>query len=461
LTRTKIGLSVQGTSIYLEDRSIVLSESIVKRWKIPTNQTLTLRFGSVKHEVKVVQAAIKNTLRMNPAIAAMLGLHHGVKLCIHYKAESNTLSLGPLVGVMVSRLYPGSTDRPFGTVTAFCKEMTEACQNFGALVIFFTPDEMHASSSSSSRITGHAYVNGSWINKSFPIPNIIYNRLTSRKYENQVNVQNFMKDVKSRYQTVIFNEKYLDKTEVFDALKKDASLHSYLPESHLLKNFQLLKSMANRHPVLFLKPITGSLGKGIIRVRKEEDGSYTCHFTNLNGVRKQSFSSIASVFSALSGKLKSQRYQIQQGLNLVTVDGRPIDFRALVHKNALGMWEITSIVARIAGNEHFVSNLARGGSLSTVKEAVAKSSLSSEWRALVQAKLRKAALNIATGIETQIQSHFGELGIDLAVDNQGKVWLLEVNSKPSKDENTSLNADMKIRPSVKQVVQYARYLAKF
>jgi hypothetical protein len=458
LIRTKIGISLLGTSIYLEEKIIILSEAIVKKWNIPTDQPLTLRFGSAKHEVKVVSAPYKNSLRLSSSLATKLGLYQGVQLCLQYRSSKGTLSIGPLIGVMVSRLYADSSDRPFGAITAFCKEVTEACSKFGAYVFFITPDDMRAASQT---ISGHTYTGNGWSRKTFPLPNVVYNRLTSRKYENLVTVQLFMKDVKTRFGANIFNEKYLNKTEVFDALSKDNSLHGYLPESYLFKNYQMLKSMSSRHPVLFLKPITGSLGKGIIRIRKEANGSYSCHFTSVNGTRKQSYPSLTKVFAVLSGKLKSQRYQLQQGLELISMEGRPVDFRALVQKGAEGAWAITSIVGRIAGSEHFVSNLARGGSLSTVTEALAKSSLSSAQRASTAVKLRKASLDIAQGIEAQIPSHFGELGIDLAVDKLGKVWLLEVNSKPSKDDNTALTNVQKIRPSVKQIVQYARYLAKF
>jgi glutathione synthase/RimK-type ligase-like ATP-grasp enzyme len=218
--------------------------------------------------------------------------------------------------------------------------------------------------------------------------------------------------------------------------------------------------MSSRHSTLFLKPITGSLGKGIIRIEKHPGGSYICQFTNPGGVRKKEFDSLPEVFTALSGKLKSQRYQLQQGVELITAEGRPVDFRALVQKGAQGVWTVTSVVARIASTQQFVSNIARGGSLGNVKDTLGKSSLNALQRVSVYGKLRKASLDIAASIEAQIPFHFAELGIDLAVDTQGKVWLLEVNSKPSKDDNTPLS-EQKIRPSVKQIVQYARFLAKY
>jgi glutathione synthase/RimK-type ligase-like ATP-grasp enzyme len=397
-------------------------------------------------------------IRLTPALASKLGLHHGVKLCLHYKPSTRVLSIGPLIGVMIPRVYNKQPDRPFGQITAFCRELTQACTLYGAHVFFFTPDEMTANPLG---VQGWTW-QGGWQRRSFPVPDVVYNRLTSRRYENRPNVRQFMKDVKAQHGAVVFNEKYLDKTEVFDALHEEAELKGVLPESYMLKNYQMLRSMAARHPVLFLKPVTGSLGKGIIRVRREPGGSYTCDYATLSGMRRQTHSSLPAFFKAISGKLKEQRYQIQQGLTLLQVAGRPVDFRALVQRDESGAWSITSIVARIAGESHFVSNLARGGTLSTVSSALARSNLNQGLRAAVLARLRKCALQVAAGIESKIDAHFAELGIDLAVDTNGKVWLLEVNSKPSKEDNTQLSAEeQKIRPSVKRVVRYCRFAAHF
>jgi hypothetical protein len=452
--RTKVKIHIQPGNILGDDQMIMLSDALVKKWKIPTQSSLQLRFGTAKHEVKVAPLSQAGTLRINDSIAAKWGLNHGVSLCLHYKPSSRTLHIGPLIGVMVSRVNAGTPDRPFGAVTAFCREMDDACRLYGAAVFFITPDGV----GQNDTVKGWHY-SGQWIKRTFPLPHIIYNRLTSRKLENRVNVQDFIRHTKMQHQAILFNEKYLDKTEVFDALFKEKNLHIYLPESHLLKDFQLLKTMCAKHPTIFLKPITGSLGKGIIRIKRQADGPYICHFTNSNGARKQSFGSLPQLFKALSGKIKQQRYQIQQGVTLISVDRRPVDFRALVQRNKLGQWIITSIVARIAGDDHFVSNLARGGSLTTVSDALARSNSTSSSGGSF--KLKQAALAIADGIEKQIPGHFAELGIDLALDIQGRVWLIEVNSKPSKDDNTSLSTERKIRPSVKQVVQYSRFAAKF
>lgn len=435
----------------------MLSDAVVKKWKIPLHTDLNLRFGASRLDVNIEPTSQTGTLRISGAIAAGWGLSQGDQLCLQYKSGTRTIHIGPLIGVMVSRVHPASSDKLFGANTAFSRELSDACKLYGAAVFYCTPEDLHSQSDS---VRGWRYTgNGKWEKLSFPIPNVLYNRLTSRKLENRPNVQHFISQVKTRHNTIMFNEKYLNKTEVFDALRKESGLLIYLPESYLLRNFQMLKSMCAKHQTVFLKPISGSLGKGIIRIRKRQDGTYLCHFTNLNGARKQSFSTLSGVFSAISGKVKSHRYQIQQGLNLLTANGRPVDFRALVQRGETGTWTVTSIVARIAGNHHFVSNLARGGTLTTVKEALVRSGTAAAAGGL--SKLRRASIQIAKGIETQVQGHYAELGIDLAIDSQGRVWLIEVNSKPSKEDNTPLTMVNKIRPSVKQLVKYARFTAKF
>ena len=106
-------------------------------------------------------------------------------------------------------------------------------------------------------------------------------------------------------------------------------------------------------------------GKGIIRISRLEGGAYQSMTALVGGTKRQVYPSLTKLYSAISPKMKTTRYQIQQGLVLIESDRRPVDFRALVQKNRSGAWNITSIVARTAGSQHFVSNLARGGSVIT------------------------------------------------------------------------------------------------
>jgi len=455
MLKSKVAIQVISSGI-LPDDAIMLGENYLKQWKIPHVQPVTLKFGALRQSVKVVPVERFDGMRIGQNLARRMGIFASTALRIQYRSESSTLALGPLIGVLISRDDPTVKDRPFGSITLFCKELVDACAVQGAHVYFFTPNQI---AGNSSTVEGWVYADG-WRKATVPSPDVVNNRLTSRKLENKSNVQRFLKEAKSRHNTTIFNEKFLDKPEVFEALQKDPALIKYLPESHVLRNYKMLQTMCSRYSNVFLKPVRGSLGKGIIRISRLDKDSYQALYATVGGTRKQHFTSLLKLFASLSGKMKTVRYQIQQGLQLINIGGRPVDFRALVQKNETGKWTLTSIVARTAGTHHFVSNLARGGTLSTAKEAVLKSNLTGPQAQDAPARLQRAALEIAKGIDTFIPAHFGELGIDLALDSSGRVWLLEVNSKPSKNDNTPL-PDQKIRPSVRNMIRYARHLAQF
>ncbi|QYR20407.1 YheC/YheD family protein [Paenibacillus sp. sptzw28] len=455
MLKSKVAVQVISSGI-LPDDAIMLGEAYLNHWKIPQGQPVTLKFGALRQPIKVVPVGRFDGLRIGQGLARRMGIFDNTTLRIRYHSETTMLALGPLIGVLVSRDDPNMRERPFGSITMFCKELVDACAAQGAHVYFFTPNQI---ADNFSTVEGWVY-SGGWRKTAVPVPDVVNNRLTSRKLENKPSVQHFMKEVKSRHNTAVFNEKFLDKPEVFDALKKDSTLVKYLPESHLLRNYTMLKTMCVRYSTVFLKPVRGSLGKGIIRISRIDKDNYQALYTTVGGTRKQHFTSLLKLFSSISGKMKTVRYQIQQGLQLIDIGGRPVDFRALVQKDETGKWTVTSIVARTAGSHHFVSNLARGGTLSTVREAVLKSNLVGAYAQDATARFHRAALEIAKGVDTHIPAHFGELGIDLALDTAGRIWLLEVNSKPSKNDNTPLQ-EQKIRPSVRNMIRYARHLAGF
>ncbi|MGO4539826.1 YheC/YheD family endospore coat-associated protein [Paenibacillus sp. 2TAB19] len=456
MLKSKVSVQVISSGMLPED-TLMLGEAQMKRLRIPQGQHITLRFGSFRHNIKVIAIPKFEGMRVSQSLAKKMGLSHNASVGLRYTEDTSSLVLGPLIGVLISRDYPNMPDKPFGSITMFCRELVDACTEHGAFVYFFTPNQL----SSMNAISGWVF-NNVWMKTSMPMPDVVNNRITSRKMESRPSVQHFLNEVKLHHTTVVFNEKFLDKAEVFDALKKDETVARYLPESHLLRNYTMLNAMCSRYSSVFLKPIRGSLGKGIIRItRGESNNGYLAMFATASGSRKQLFTNLEKLFSTISTKMKTIRYQIQQGLQLIEIQKRPVDFRALVQKNAKGTWAITSIVARTAGDQHFVSNLARGGTLSTAAEAIGKSNLQNGInKQEASVRLRQAALHIAKGVDTQIPAHFGELGIDLAMDTNGRVWLLEVNSKPSKNDNTPLN-DNKIRPSVLALIQYSRFLSGF
>lgn len=411
--------------------------------RVPLDAPITLRFGAATHTVHLSATPSSSILQMNVMLAAKLGLAeaHGCTLLARF--EDETLRLGPLVAVLLPRASEAKADRaqPFGSHSAFARECVDAAQKLGGFVTFVTPELLAAAKpTQSSLLTAwvHSAKQG-WHITSVPIADVMHNRLTTRKAERNSSVQQFIGDVNLRYGGHFYNRHLLDKSVVFDALRKNSELRCWLPVTESWKSRAQLAEMVRQFGTVFVKPVMGSLGKGIMRVTRSTDPGK---------IRKLA--------------LNKSRYQLQQGIELATIDGRPVDFRAVMQKNERGEWALTSIVARQAAPGQIVSNLARGGTLIPIKMALARSNVLAAKKSQVHVQLTRAALSIARALDESLAKSglFGEFGVDLAVEPSGKVWLLEVNSKPSKLDHTPL-PHMKIRPSVLTFLKYCRYLSGY
>lgn len=444
----------------LSPDTITLDEELMKKHGIPQAQHISLQFGIYKQTIKVLPEQKKARLSMHSRLAQHLAIpltKNELKLALHYDKAQAKLKLGPLLAVMINRETPENPDKPFGSISSFCNELAAACAKHGAFVYFFTPEALVGQN---TMIAGWIY-DGEWRKLMLPLAEVIYNRLPSRKAENQPPVQRLIRETARYYDISIFNERFLDKHEVFEILANESTVADYLPESQLLSGYEQLQQMLSRHAILYVKPVQGSMGRGIYRITTLPDHCFGLERANTSSQRISKYSSLKRLYNVIRPKLKKRKYQLQQGLSLIQIGRRPVDFRALVQKNGQGEWSVTSIVARTAGNEQFVANLARGGSLESVLAALPKTNLLQHIsHETVYQSLQVAAIDIAKVIDAQLDEHFAELGVDLAVDVQGKTWLIEVNAKPSKMDSSSLNRG-KIRPSVRMLLAYAKHLTGF
>jgi glutathione synthase/RimK-type ligase-like ATP-grasp enzyme len=161
------------------------------------------------------------------------------------------------------------------------------------------------------------------------------------------------------------------------------------------------------------------------------------------------------VFYRLKPYLHNRIYIIQQGIPLINFEDKTMDFRILVHKNQRNLWDVTSLVARISAEQQFVSNLAKGGKI--MKPLVVLTSFFNKDTAVpLIAQMKELAIHAAEIISRNTNGITGELGIDIGVDNSGMPWIIEVNSKPSKNFEDSFT---KIRPSAKAIIQFCTKLA--
>lgn len=205
-------------------------------------------------------------------------------------------------------------------------------------------------------------------------------------------------------------------------LLANSQIAPHIPPTRIFTK-ENLRSMLHSHSMVVIKPVCGAGGHGVIKVAKEGDGYKHTYYA-----RNKHFSSFNAFYQSLNGMRNGRRYLIQKGIRLATINGRPIDYRVKHVKQADGGWVITAIVGRLAKPGLFVTNLCRGGTRLTGSEGIRRSISA----AAVSSKKRE--MRLLTKLSTQmLESRYpgiGQLGFDYGIDQSGKIWIFEVNTRP-------------------------------
>ncbi|ASA23967.1 YheC/YheD family protein [Paenibacillus donghaensis] len=205
------------------------------------------------------------------------------------------------------------------------------------------------------------------------------------------------------------------------ALLTDARVAGYIPRTREYSAAGLL-GMLGRYGNVVIKPVVGGGGYGVIKVFRDSRGY---GFTNMD--RTRVCRDFGSMQRALERVKVRRRYLMQQGISLARIEGRPIDYRVKVVKNG-EHWEFRSMVGRLARPGLFVTNLCKGGTMLTCGQGLRRS------LPRIRTAAKRAEMRRLTRICIELmERHFpgiGELGFDYAVDVNGKIWILEVNTRP-------------------------------
>ena len=220
-----------------------------------------------------------------------------------------------------------------------------------------------------------------------------------------------------------------------------------------------LKRFIKQYPLVYLKPVDGSGGRGIVRITRGEDGN--CELEGRNASRQIIAGSklkIHAVPDRLASWGLASRYLIQQGIPLELADGRVHDFRLLIQKNGQGNWHVTGCAGRIGGGKSVTSNLHGGGEALAFHKLLHIRGLSADRIADIKQDMEHLAYLAAH----QLEKKFGrlcELALDLAVGPDYRIWLLEVNPKPSREIFRLIEDHETYQLALRRPLEYAHWSA--
>lgn len=205
-----------------------------------------------------------------------------------------------------------------------------------------------------------------------------------------------------------------------ESLWGEPNLREYLPETMLFSP-QAFTEMIERYSVLFLKPDLGMKGQGIMKVTLEDD-----NYVIRTASKKHFYDDPEKASEKLQQLIGDKRYLVQQGIDLIRIKDNPIDFRALLHLKPNGKWKFFGIMGKVAAPNRFVTNHSSGGKAIRLFQALEVTKEEGvEW----EERIKKLSGTIARAMKQHFPN-ITELGLDIAIDTNQRIWLLEANTKP-------------------------------
>lgn len=191
---------------------------------------------------------------------------------------------------------------------------------------------------------------------------------------------------------------------------------SILPKTDLCTK-RTLQEFMNKMNDVILKPCIGQQGKGIVKIHETTKRTYKVYYRNT----KKEFESFEELFRFMEQTyLVKSDYLIQQFIPLRTIDQCPYDLRVITQMNN-GKWQVTGMLIKVAATNYFVTNRAQ--KLLTIN---ALHDFSSER---VRKTIEKLCLKASKLLE-ESAAPLAMIGFDVAVDVDGKLWILEANYTP-------------------------------
>ncbi|MCU9612535.1 YheC/YheD family protein [Caldibacillus lycopersici] len=316
--------------------------------------------------------------------------------------------LGPLIGILVHYNEMGK----FVGNEAFLSSLARKIILCKAIPVLLPFENIK-----NEQITGAIWDrrNQQWIQGQVPLPDCVFNRVSSRKLEKTKRFQEAISFIKEQ-QIPLFNPHFLDKFETYQLFQKNTLLRPLQPETIFVESREQLLAFLQTWKTIYLKPCANFKGNGLFIVKMLDGGKVsTRHY-----YKKDSFSNFQHFWRRKREMLLSKRFIAQQAIIPAKVNGRRYDYRILAHASDDTGYEIIGIGVRKAAPHNVTTHIPRGGRLLP-------------YRSFQSETLDRQFHSIVNEVGKELTNHygfFGEFSLDIGEAADGTLKIYEVNSKP-------------------------------
>lgn len=341
--------------------------------------------------------------------------------------------------------------RIFGEQTSYLRGLIRIAKRYNMDGYVFSPLDIDWEK---RRIKAYVPTNRGWKKVRRGFPHVVHDRVWGLGPEKTAESKAALRRLEDEFGVVVFNPDFGDKLDVHALLSQDPDLSPHLPRT-VPASVEDIERLGKLHRTLYLKPVRGRQGKGIVKAERTGEGWKASKQTDSGSTVKRNLKDASALLTFAAGA-DPGAYLVQQGLDLIRAGRSAVDIRAIVQKDKSGRWQVSAIGARVGRPGGFVSNLHAGGTAMTLPMLTRRLSRSPGAKSLairVKALALKSAIQMSTAFPT-----LGELGLDFGLDRTGKLWIIEVNRQPGRALFSRARLRKSWRRSRVRVVQYARHL---
>lgn len=432
---------------YMRKGFITLNPEMISKTVMKNRKIIYVKFGIGCSEVKVelTQEVGANEILLSHEVMEELRMPAFLPYEIAF--DKNSMVFGPYIGMLVEK----SEERVSQTINNL-ESYLLSYEEIGGAVLVFSEEGVEMDK---HLIRGFMFnpENVSWEEGTYAYPAAIFKRTGIRKRLRN-HFQSLLGDA-------IFNNYVFNKWEAHKWLSNFEDVRQYLPDTVLYSKPEDVIEFLKQHKSVFIKPIYGSRGAEILKLDEKGDGFIL--YSRQDGENRETyFKTKGELNEFLKNNLKEEKYIVQRDLKLLSRNERKIDFRLLLLKDGDGQWKDIGMIAKHGIKGNITSNVSTGASAEVAEKTFKNTlQLSGEEAIKLRNKMSSIGKKAALGLEDSGIS-CGNLGIDMAIDVEGHIWIIEINNI---DPNHTIAIDAKDRKMFYRArllnMLYAKRLAGF
>lgn len=299
-------------------------------------------------------------------------------------------------------------------------------------LVYFSPRDVDVKR---KMIKAKFLINNKWVEKEISVPQFIDASPYSFKHKRIIR---FL-DEHSTLSTGPIGSKDL----IYNKVREDGEFAHLLIPTGEHSNFEDFLNFINNHGSIVVKPTDGLRGRNIHKVTKHRNKFLVSYQQEEKKVRRKELEAL------YEEEWGPKKYILQKYVSSKTREGDPFDCRIRLEKNGRARWAVAIYLVRIGSNQKVVSNVAQGGSVTSLKPFLAANF--PDKKDEIREEIRQIAKTLPYKFDSLYDVNFSSLGLDIGIDQSGKLYLFELENGPGFEFGEGRIASIK--------AEYYKYIA--